>query len=77
MTQRAGERAGEDDRLVTKAEYDALSPRSQGYIAYWQGDRAGSELHGLKNPYAAGTPAHEAWNFGQTVATQNAQDSEE
>jgi len=64
-------------RLISRAEYDALNAFSQGYAVYWEGDQPGSELHGLTNPYAAGTPEHDEWNRGQVLATQNAQDSEE
>ena len=64
-------------KLMSKAEYDRVSPYTQGYAVYWEGDQEGSELKGLTNPYAAGTKAHDDWNRGQQAATQDAQDSEE
>jgi hypothetical protein len=63
--------------LITKAEYDTLSPRTQGFIQYWQGGRPGSELKGLTNPYAAISKEHKDWDAGQANAVQEAQDSEE
>lgn len=64
-------------RLITKAEYDALPPRSQGYAQYWEGAKPGSELKVEVNPYSAGSHEYYEWQRGQQLACQDAQDSEE
>jgi hypothetical protein len=55
-------------KLMTRAEYDRVSPYTQGYAVYWEGNHPESELHGLTNPYAEGSPEYAAWNRGQTAA---------
>jgi len=67
----------DEEVLITKAEYDTLTPSEKGYIVYWQGSRPGSELKDEKNPYPEGSPEHAEWLRGEGIAVQNAQDSEE
>lgn len=64
-------------RLYTKAEYDQMSPVTQGFWQYMDGDWPGSELKGLTNPYPEGTADHQEWERGQALGVQAAQDSEE
>jgi hypothetical protein len=64
-------------RLITRREYDRMTPWRQGYAQYWQGAQEGSELRDLKNPYAVGTTERARWELGQLEACLIAQDSEE
>ncbi len=64
-------------KLTTKEKYERLSPKSQGFIQYWEGRQPGSELKNLKNPYPPSSKAHDEWNKGQQLAVQAAQDSED
>lgn len=64
-------------KLVTKSEWDALSPRAKGYILYAQAELEGSELKGLENPYPAGSYEHIWFTQGESEAAIEAQDSEE
>ena len=61
-------------KLITREEYNKLSPEQQGYVHYMQAAQPGSQLKGLKNPYAAGTSHHTAWKQGQAEAVQQVQD---
>ena len=68
----------EDPKLITLAEFQKMSPRTQGYIAYMQADWPGSELKGHdNNPYPTGSADWKAWRVGESLAVQVAQDSEE
>lgn len=60
---------------ITRAQYDALSPRDKGYAHYWQG--AWNKQIPKACPYKPGTKEYEAWNEGQMQAAIHAQDSEE
>ena len=62
--------------LITKAEWDRLTPKQQGYAQYMQGAWPGSELKRLKNPYKRGTDEYDQYKRGQAVAVQDAQDSD-
>ena len=63
--------------LVTLAEYQKLTPRVQGWVAYMEAEWPGSELKGNdSNPYPPGRN-HDEWDEGQFRATLAAQDSEE
>jgi hypothetical protein len=55
-------------KLMTRAEYDRVSPYTQGYAVYWEGNHPESELHGLTNPYAEGTAERDAWDRGHAAA---------
>ena len=63
--------------LITKAEWDQMEPRAQGYVIYMQADHPGSELKGLSNPYDQGTRMAELFAEGERIAMLEAQDSEE
>lgn len=65
------------ERLVTLEQYNQLPPVARAYVVYMQGDLPGSELKGLSNPYPAGSTEHEQWSYGERLAVQQAQDSEE
>ena len=62
--------------LITKEEYDAMPPKSQGYVTYYQADWEGSKIPKV-NPYAEGTPEAKDWNEGNFIAMLQVQDSEE
>lgn len=64
--------------LITRAEYEKLPPRSQGYAVYMQAMHDGSELRSIEeNPYPAGSSEHKEWDEGQMIGVLEAQDSEE
>jgi hypothetical protein len=65
------------DKLLTKKEYDKLTPRQQGYIHYVQEAQTGSELRGLSNPYPEGTKKYQDWDEGQMAAVLDVQDEED
>ena len=64
-------------KLITKAEWDELSPISQGRVCYLQGAIPGSELEGLECPYPAGSKEQKDFAAGEFSAMMDAQDSEE
>jgi hypothetical protein len=64
-------------KLLTKDQYDKLTPRKQGYVHYVQEAQQGSELRGLTNPYAEGTKQHKEWDEGQMAAVLDVQDEED
>ena len=63
--------------FVTRAEYEMMTPYTQGYTWYWEGEQPGSELRGLTNPYAEGTAECAEWRRGASQAALDAQDGEE
>jgi hypothetical protein len=63
--------------LLTKAEYDKLTPFQQGYVIYMQAEWPGSELKGLDCHYPAGSKEDIQWHDGQLRATLSVMDSEE
>lgn len=63
--------------LVTRAEWEALSPFQQGFTLYMQSAWPTSELRGEKNPYAANTPAWSAFQEGGHRAMLCTTDGEE
>lgn len=64
-------------KLITKAQWEKFSPRSQGYLIYWQGNLPGSELKNLTCPYRNGSKEQQEFDAGQFTAMLDAQDSEE
>ena len=64
-------------KLITKATWDKLSPKSQGYVAYWQGSFPGSELKDVTCPYPARSKEGKEYAAGEFTAMLDAQDSEE
>ena len=52
-------------RLITKAEYDKLTPRQQGYIQYMQGEWPGSKLKYCHNSYPEGSAEYLSFIAGQ------------
>jgi hypothetical protein len=67
-----------DKKLKTLAEYRALKPFEQGYVAYMEAEWPGSELKGHDtNPHLHGTSEWKDWQAGQALGVQHAQDSEE
>lgn len=59
----------------TRQEYDAQSPRVQGYVSYMQSDW--NMAVPSKCPYGKHTPQAKAWLEGQFAAMIDAQDGEE
>lgn len=64
-------------KLLTKEQWDRLTPRAQGFSAYIQGGLPGSELRDVTCPYAAGTQAAKDYAAGEFTAMLDAQDGEE
>lgn len=50
------------DRALTREEYDALSPESQGYVSYMQGEW-NPDIPDA-NPYPKGSLKHMEWQNG-------------
>lgn len=65
------------NKLLTKAEYDKLDARSQGYAQYMQGALRGSELKDLTNPYPEHSVDHQEWRVGQIMAVLHVQDDDD
>lgn len=63
--------------LLSRVAWLKLSPSEQGFILYMQASWPTSELHGLTNPHAHGTPAWEEFQQGEQRAVLLTQDSEE
>lgn len=63
--------------LISREEWQKLSPHEQGYILYMQGSWPTSELAGEQNPYEAGSAEWIAFHAGAQHATLTAQDGEE
>lgn len=63
--------------LITKLEYDELTPYQQGFVIYMQAEVDGSELKGLHNPYPENTIYYDDWNRGNRWAMICAQDEED
>lgn len=63
-------------RLISREEWKALPPLSQGYALYMQGSWPTSELKGETNPYAKDSPKWIKFQQGQQRAVLDAQDSE-
>lgn len=63
----------ESPDLLSREEYDHLSPVEQGYASYMQAEWPGSRLP-KTNPYPPDSREHAAWTKGQTRAAMHAQD---
>jgi hypothetical protein len=66
-----------EKKLHTLAEWNEMTPRSQGYVLYMESEWPGSELKGIKNPYAKGSMEDIMFRDGETRGVLAAQDSEE
>jgi hypothetical protein len=64
-------------KLITKTEWDKLSPKDQGYACYMQGALPGSELKDVTCPYPMGTQEARDFASGELNAMMDTQDSEE
>lgn len=64
-------------KLITKVEWDRMSPKSKGYILYLQAELPGSELKGLANPYFNHTKQYADFCEGENLAVNEVQDGEE
>lgn len=64
-------------KLVTKQQWDKMSPTMQGYTNYLQGELPGSELKGLTNPYFSNSQESCAFEDGEREAILEVQDGEE
>ncbi len=64
-------------KLITKEQWNRLSPKSQGYVYYLQADIPGSELKDVTNPYFAHTKQYRDFCEGERVAVLEVQDGEE
>ena len=63
--------------LVTRAEFEKLPPRTQGYVHYMQAAWPKSELRGVKCPYEPGTTEYLHWQGGEYAAMLEAQDGDD
>jgi len=61
---------------VTKAEYDKLTPRQQGYVVYMQAAHPHSELKHVENHYPLYSKQWKEYEEGAVKACLEAQDSE-
>lgn len=64
-------------KMMTKEQWDRMSPKSQGYVLYLQEKLPGSELKGVTNPYFAHTKQHKDFCDGELQAVLEVQDGEE
>lgn len=64
-------------KLFTKADWDRMSPKSQGYVLYLQAALPDSELKGVTNPYFSHTKQHKDFCEGELQAVLEVQDGEE
>lgn len=64
-------------KLVTKSEWEYMTPYAQGYVLYMQEEHPGSELKGLRSPYADESLDALSFADGERAAVLAAQDSEE
>jgi hypothetical protein len=66
------------DRLPTRAEWDAATPRAKGFMSYWFSAWEGSEIPSEdKCPFAPGSPECAEFDAGVHAAVIAAQDMEE
>lgn len=63
--------------LVSRSAWLKLQPFQQGYVFYMQSAWPASELAGVSNPHALGTPAWDAFRCAEFQAMLSVQDSEE
>lgn len=63
-----------DEKALTRAEYDKLPPRAQGYASYMQA--AWNAEVPEDCPYQRGTDEQEEWSFGNGCAAIDAQEVE-
>jgi hypothetical protein len=52
---------------MTREEYDALSPRQQGYVTYMRAEWPGAQIP-KSNPYPSESPCHDEWQDGARAA---------
>jgi hypothetical protein len=63
---------------MTKAEFEALTPRWRGYTVYMAGERDDQpNIPNEENPYPVGSHKARCWDDGQRDAALAAQDGEE
>lgn len=64
--------------MITKDDFEALSPLQRGYAVYMLGDREDEpNVPSERNSYLSGTIEYLDWARGMTRAVLDAQDSEE
>ena len=62
--------------MMTKEEFDDLSPHSRGYVVYMAGERDDQpNVPNEENPYEEGTKEYEEWDKGAMAAVIEVQDS--
>jgi hypothetical protein len=74
MNSPASENPG-GQKALTRAAYDALCPRDQGYASYMQG--AWNPEVPEECPYPEGSTERTSWDAGQMAAVTVVQDMEE
>jgi len=66
------------EHVITKEEFEALSPHGRGFVAYWYGSREDQpNVPDERCPYAEDSEEAREWHRGQQTACLAAQDSEE
>lgn len=60
--------------LISKKEFELLTPFEQGFVIYMQAEHKGSELKDIKCPYPVSTPNYEEFVNGERMAVLQVQD---
>lgn len=63
-------------KLISKEEYDKLTPYEQGYATYMRAEYPGCYIPKV-NPYEFDSQSYIEWNNGNTQAILDVQDGEE
>lgn len=61
---------------MTREEYDALTPRQQGYTTYVRAEWPGAVIP-KTNPHPPGSEAHREWQAGANIAYIEVLDSDD
>ncbi len=64
-------------KLITKAEWDNLRPRTQGYLSFWQRGLPGSELKNVTCPYPIGSKEAKEYANGEFEGVMEVQNGQE
>ena len=67
--------ADQVEGIMTKEQFESLSPQARGYTAYMAGSRDDQpNVPAESNPYPKGSPHAKQWAHGQALAVQEVQD---
>lgn len=62
--------------MVSMKQYKKLTPMQQGWVAYMESERPGSELKGITNLYPKDSFDYQQWQLGAERAVYEAQEGE-